>query len=64
MLKLNRSATQAVFIENYEIRHFRSDYMHILEYLHRVSFLTNLDIYKDYFKGCHKMMKKNNTCNV
>ena len=53
MLKLDRSSTQAVSVENYEIRFSRSDYTHILEYLCKVSFLTTLDIYKDYFK-CHK----------
>ena len=64
LLKLDRSSTQAASIENYKIRFSRSNYTHILEYLHRVYFLTNLNIYKDYFKGCHKMMKKNNTCIV
>ena len=54
MLKLNKSSTQAVSVENYKIRLFRSDYMHILEYLYNVSFLTTLDIYKDYFKSRHK----------
>ena len=53
MLKLDRSSTQAVSVENYEIRNSISDYTHILEYLFRISFLTILDIYKDYFKGRH-----------
>ena len=53
MLKLDRFLTQAVSVKNYEIKLFRSDYTHILMYLCRVSFLTALDIYKDYFKGCH-----------
>ena len=53
MLKLNRNLIEAVSIENYEIRIFRSNYMHIHEYLCRVSFLTTLDIYKDDFKGRH-----------
>ena len=53
MLKLDRNLTEVVSIKNYEIRIFRSDFMHILEYLCSVSFLTILDIYKDYFKGCH-----------
>ena len=57
LLKLDRSSTQAVSVENYEIRFSRSDYMHILEYLCRVSFLTTLDIYKDYFKSYHKVMQ-------
>ena len=64
MLKLDRNSTQAVSIENYEIIFSRSDYTHILMYLCRVSFLTTLDIYKDYLKGRHKVMKKNNTCIV
>ena len=54
MLELDRSLTQAVSVENYEIRNFRYDYRHILEYLYRVSFLTTLDIYKNYFKSYHK----------
>ena len=54
MLKLDRSLTQAVFVKNYEIRFFRSGYMHILKYLCKVSFLTTLDLYKDYFKGRHR----------
>ena len=64
MLKLDRSSTQIVSVENYEIRFSRSDYTHIPMYLCRVYFLTTLDIYKDYFKGRHKMMQKNNTCIV
>ena len=43
MLKLDRSSTEAKSIEN--------DFTHIHVYLCRVSFLTTLDIYKDYFKG-------------
>ena len=62
MLKLDRSSTQAVSVENYEIRFSRSDYRHILEYLCRISFLTTLGICKDYFKSCHKVMQKNNPC--
>ena len=45
------SSTEAVFVENYKIRNSRSDYTHIPMYLCRVSFLTTLDIYKNYFKG-------------
>ena len=51
MLKFDKFLTQAVFVENYEIRLFRSDYAHIPMYLCRVSFLTTIDIYKDYFKS-------------
>ena len=57
MLKLDRSSTAAVFVENYKIRISRSDFTHIHVYLCMVSFLTTLDIYKDYFKGHHKMMQ-------
>ena len=39
--------TEAVSIKNYEIQ-ISSAYS---SYLCRVSFLTTLDIYKDYFKG-------------
>ena len=65
LLKLDKSSTQAASIEKYEIRFSRSDYTHILEYLCRISFLTTLDIYKDYFKSRHngcKALKKNNPC--
>ena len=54
MLKLDKSSTQVVSVKNYEIRFFRSNYTYILKYLCRVSFLTALDIYKDYFKSRHK----------
>ena len=58
MLELDKFSRQAVPVENYEIRFFKSDYTHIPMYLCRVSFLTTLDIYKDYFKGRHEMMQK------
>ena len=54
MLKLDKSLTLAVSVENYEIRFSKFDYMHILKYLCGVSFLTTLDINKDYFKGHHR----------
>ena len=53
---LDRSSTEAVSVKNYEIRFSRSDYTYILEYLCEVSFLTTLDIYKDYFKSYNKVM--------
>ena len=61
MLKFDRSSTQVVSVENYEIRISKSDYTHILEYLCKVSFLTTLNIYKDYFKSRHKWCKVLNT---
>ena len=48
---LNRSLIEAISIENYEIQISRSDFTHIHMYLYRVSFLTTLDIYKNYFKS-------------
>ena len=33
----------------------------MLMYLYRVSFLTTLDIYKAFFKGCHIREYKENT---
>ena len=56
-MDLNSNSTEAVSIENYEIQIFRSDFTHICVYLCRVSVLTTLDIYKDYFKGRHKCGK-------
>ena len=51
MMDLYSSSTEAVSIKNYEIQISRSNFMHILVYLCRISFLTTLVIYKDYFKG-------------
>ena len=48
--KLNRSLTQVVFVETYEIRNSRSNFLPMIVYLYMVSFLTTLNIYKDYFK--------------
>ena len=61
MLMLNSSSTEAVSIENYEIQISRSDFMHIQVYLCRVSFLTTLDIYKDYFKNRLKVLQSDAT---
>ena len=43
-------------IEIYEYQFFRFDFTHIRLYLFRFSFLTTLNIYKDYFKGRHKVV--------
>ena len=48
---LNSSLIEVVYIENYEIQIFRFDVTHIHVYLCRVSFLTTLNMYKDYFKN-------------
>ena len=39
-VEVNKSSTEVIFIENYEIKFFRSNYMHILEYLCRVFFFS------------------------
>ena len=46
-------SSTAVSIENYKNQIFRSDFMHIHVYVFRFSFLTTLNIYKDYFKSRH-----------
>ena len=48
---LDSNLIEAVFAENYKIQIFRFDFTHIHMYLCRVSFLTILNIYKDYFKS-------------
>ena len=57
MMELDSNLTEDVSIENYEIRISRSDFTYIHVYLCRVSFLTPLDIYNDYFKGRLKCCK-------
>ena len=57
MLKLDKSSTAIVFVKNYKIKISKSDFTHIHVYLCRVSFLTTLKIYKDYFKGRHNVCK-------
>ena len=47
---LDSSLTKAVYVKNYEIQISKSKFTHIQVYFCRVSFLTTLDIYKDYFK--------------
>ena len=45
-----------VFIENYEIQISRSIFHTYPSYVFRFSFLTTLNIYKDYFKGHHRVV--------
>ena len=56
-LKLDKISTQAVSVKKYEIKFSITDYKHVFEYLCSVSFLTTLDIYKDYFKSPHGLCK-------
>ena len=51
MLVPDSCSTETVSIENYEIQIFKSVFTHIQVYLCKISFLTTLDIYKDYFKS-------------
>ena len=50
-MDLDSSSTKAVSIENYKVQISRSDFTHIHVYLCRISFLTILDIYKDYLRA-------------
>ena len=43
-------------IEIYENQFFISDFMHIHMYVFRLSLLTTVNIYKDYFKGHHRVV--------
>ena len=51
MSDLDSNLTDTVSIVNYEIQISKSVFNAYPSYLCRVSFLTTLDIYKDYFKG-------------
>ena len=51
-------------IEIYEIIISRSYFQPMLTCLCRVSFLTTLDIYKAYFRGCHIREYKENICKM
>ena len=57
IMKLDSNSTEVISVENYEIRISRSNFTHINEYLCKISFLTTLYIYKDYFKGRLKRCK-------
>ena len=48
---LDSFSTDNLSIEICKNQFFRFDFTHIREYLFRISFLTTLNIYKDYFKG-------------
>ena len=46
----------AVSIENYKNQFFKTIFHAYPSYVFRFSSLTTLDIYKDFFKGCHKVV--------
>ena len=49
-------SSTAISIENYENQFFISAFTHIHVCMFRLSFFTALNIYKDYFKGRHKVV--------
>ena len=56
LLRFEIWSSTVVSIDNYKNQFFRFDFTHIYVYVFRFSFLTTLDIYKDYFKDCHKVI--------
>ena len=54
--KARQISSTAVSIENYENQFFKTVFHAYPSYVFRFSFLTTLDIYKDYFKGRHKLV--------
>ena len=54
---LDNFLVENLSIEIYENQIFKSDFTHIRVYMFRLSSLTTLNIYKDYFKGCHRGCK-------
>ena len=53
---LDNCSIDNLSIEIYENQFFKSDFTHIHVYVFRLSFFTVLNIYKDYFKGRHKVV--------
>ena len=54
---LDSCSINTLSIEIYENQFSKSDFTHIHVYLFRISFLTTLNIYKDYFKCRHSGCK-------
>ena len=54
---LDSCSIDILSIEIYENQIFSSDFHPIRVYTFGLSFLTTLNIYKDYFKGCHNWCK-------
>ena len=52
---LDSFSTDKLFVEIYEKQIFSSDFHPIREYVFRFSFLTTLNIYKDYFKSRQRL---------
>ena len=49
------SSIDTLSVEVYEIQFFRANFNQIHVYMFRLSFLTTLNIYKDYFKGRQRL---------
>ena len=45
-------------IDVYEVQFFKTDFNPIREYMFGLSFLTTLNIYKDFFKGRQRLRKR------
>ena len=56
-LMLNNYSINTLSIEISENQFFRSDFTPICVYMFWLSFLTILNTYKDYFKGCKRLHK-------
>ena len=54
---LTAISTDKLSIEVYKIQFFRADFNPIHEYIFGLSFLTTLNIYKDYFKARQRARK-------
>ena len=54
---LDNCLIDTLSIKIYKNQFFRSDFWHIHVYVFRLSFLTTLNIYKDYFKGRQRLHK-------
>ena len=54
---LDSYSIDTLSIKIYKNQFFRSNFTHIRVYLFRFSFLTNLNIYKGYFKSRHSGCK-------
>ena len=54
---LDSCSIDTLSIEIYESQIVSFDFIPICLYMFELSFLTTLNIYKDYFKGCHSRCK-------
>ena len=50
-------STDRAFVKVYETQNFWSVFQPISDYMFELSFLTILNIYKDYFKGRKRLQK-------